>query len=60
MLAQPEVMGAGYNVNAVLLGIVLHRAPAAFALMAVLAAQLHSRRKALPYLIIFHWHLRQA
>lgn len=53
MLAQPEVMGAGYNVNAVLLGIVLHRAPAAFALMAVLAAQLHSRRKALPYLIVF-------
>lgn len=53
MLAQPQVMGMGYNVNAVLLGIALHRAPAAFALMTVLAAQLHSKRKALPHLIVF-------
>jgi zinc transporter ZupT len=40
-------------VNAILLGIVLHRAPAAFALMTVLTVQLHSRTKALPYLIGF-------
>ncbi|MBN8576814.1 MAG: ZIP family metal transporter [Cytophagales bacterium] len=53
MLAQPATMGFGYDINAVLLGIALHRAPAAFALMTVLAAQLHSRRKALPHLIIF-------
>jgi zinc transporter ZupT len=53
MLAQPVTMGFGYDVNAVLLGIALHRAPAAFALMTVLAAQLHSKRKALPHLIIF-------
>jgi zinc transporter ZupT len=53
MLAQPVTMGFGYDVNAVLLGIALHRAPAAFALMTVLAVQLHSKRKALPHLIIF-------
>lgn len=53
MLAQPVTMGFGYDVNAVLLGIALHRAPAAFALMTVLAAQLHSKKRAIPYLIGF-------
>jgi zinc transporter ZupT len=53
MLAQPAVISADYDLNAILLGIVLHRAPAAFALMTVLAAQLHSKSKALPYLIGF-------
>lgn len=53
ILAQPANAGFGYDVNAVLLGIALHRAPAAFALMTVLTAQLHSRRKSLPYLIGF-------
>lgn len=53
MLAQPAKMGFQYDVNAVLLGIALHRAPAAFALMTVLAFQLHSKTKAIPYLIVF-------
>jgi zinc transporter ZupT len=53
MLAEPATMGMGYDVNAVLLGIALHRAPAAFALMTVLSSQLHSKSKAIPYLIIF-------
>lgn len=53
MLAQPTVGSGVYNVNAVLLGIVLHRAPAAFALMTVLVFQLGSSRKALPYLVGF-------
>jgi zinc transporter ZupT len=53
MLAEPLTSGPNYDVNAILLGIALHRAPAAFALMTVLAAQLHSRRKALPHLIVF-------
>jgi len=53
MLAQPTTMGLGYDVNAVLLGIALHTAPASFALMTVLTAQLHSKRKSLPYLIGF-------
>lgn len=42
-----------YDLNAILIGIVLHRAPAAFALMAVLSIQLQSRKKAIPFLIIF-------
>lgn len=53
MLAQPTTMGFGYDVNAVLLGIALHTAPASFALMTVLTSQLHSKRKSLPYLIGF-------
>lgn len=53
MLAQPATMGPVYDVNAILLGIALHRAPAAFALMTVLTFQLHSRNKALPHLIGF-------
>jgi zinc transporter ZupT len=53
MLAQPATIGPGYDVNAVLLGIALHRAPAAFALMTVLASQLHSKKRALPHLIVF-------
>lgn len=39
--------------NVILLGIALHRAPAAFALMTVLAFQLGSRNKAVPYLVAF-------
>jgi zinc transporter ZupT len=53
MLAQPVTMGSRYDMNAILLGIALHRAPAAFALMTVLASQLHSKSKALPHLITF-------
>lgn len=53
MLAESPERGAVYDTNAILLGIALHRAPAAFALMTVLAVQLHSRRKAIPYLIGF-------
>ncbi len=53
MLAKPIAMGSMYNANAILLGIALHRAPAAFALMTVLAFQLHSRNKALPHLFGF-------
>jgi zinc transporter ZupT len=53
MLAQPIEMGSIYDVNSILIGIALHRAPAAFALMTVLAHQLHSRNKAIPYLLGF-------
>lgn len=53
MLVQPSEGGAVYNVNAVLLGIALHRAPAAFALMTVLVYQLGSIKKAMPYLVAF-------
>jgi zinc transporter ZupT len=53
MLAQPVSIGPVYDPYAILLGIALHRAPAAFALMTVLAVQLQSRKKAVPYLIGF-------
>jgi zinc transporter ZupT len=53
MLAQPAIMGFQYDANAILLGIALHRAPAAFALMTVLSFQLHARSKAVPYLVVF-------
>jgi len=47
------VGGDAHRANIILLGIALHRAPAAFALMTVLAFQLHSRKKAIPYLVVF-------
>lgn len=54
MLVQPVAgMGVDYDTHAILLGIALHRAPAAFALMTVLAFQLQSINKALPHLIFF-------
>lgn len=53
MLAEPVGVRPVYDTNAILLGIALHRAPAAFALMTVLAAQLRSRKKSVPYLIAF-------
>jgi zinc transporter ZupT len=53
MLAEPPEGKSHYDLNAILLGIALHRAPAAFALMTVLVSQLHSRAKAMPYLVVF-------
>ena len=53
MLAEPESARPVYDAYAILLGIALHRAPAAFALMTVLAVQLRSRKKAIPYLAGF-------
>jgi zinc transporter ZupT len=53
MLAQPNNMGMPYDANAVLLGIVLHRAPAAFALMTVLSIQFGRKGRAIPHLLAF-------
>ena len=53
MLAQPSNAGPVHDERAILLGIALHRAPAAFALMTVLAFQLHSKNRSLPYLLVF-------
>lgn len=53
MLAEPISVRPVYDSNAILLGIALHRAPAAFALMTVLSVQLHSRRRGIPYLLGF-------
>jgi len=53
MLATPPDGRLARDVNAILLGIALHRAPAAFALMTVLSAQLHSKKQSVPYLVAF-------
>jgi zinc transporter ZupT len=53
ILAEPRGFWPGYDPVAILIGIALHRAPAAFALMAVLAAQLQSRQRTVPYLVFF-------
>jgi zinc transporter ZupT len=53
MLAKPIAMGPKYDLDAILLGIALHRAPAAFALMTVLTIQLQSKARAIPYLVAF-------
>ncbi|MDH4059070.1 MAG: ZIP family metal transporter [Cyclobacteriaceae bacterium] len=53
MVAQGELVDYQYDMKAILLGIAMHRAPAAFALMAVLSDQLRSKRRAIPYLLVF-------
>lgn len=53
MLAEPASASQVYDPYPILVGIALHRAPAAFALMTVLAVQLRSRRKSIPYLAAF-------
>jgi zinc transporter ZupT len=53
MLAESEHVPTNYDLNAILFGIALHRAPAAFALMSVLTFQLGSREKAIPFLTGF-------
>lgn len=53
ILAEPRGFWPGYDPVAILIGIALHRAPAAFALMAVLTDQLKSRKRAVPYLVVF-------
>ena len=53
MVAQGELIEYQYDLSAILLGIALHRAPAAFALMAVLSDQLRSKKRAIPYLLVF-------
>lgn len=53
MLAHPSEGSEIYDLNAILIGIALHRAPAAFALMTVLAFTFGSRTKPLIHLVIF-------
>ncbi len=53
ILVQPASSDMAIGTNTILFGIVLHRAPAAFALMAVVHSQLHSKRRAIPYLFAF-------
>jgi zinc and cadmium transporter len=53
LLSHPSDSHHHDDVRALLLGIILHKMPAAFALMSVLLYQLENRNKAILYLFIF-------
>lgn len=53
LLAHPSGHIHQHDTQALLLGIVLHKMPAAFALMSVLRSQLSSNKKALFFLLLF-------
>lgn len=53
LLAHPSTIHEHHESNSLLLGIVLHKAPAAFALMSVLICQLANKRLATVFLVLF-------
>ncbi len=53
LLAHPGVIHADHESNGLLLGIVLHKAPAAFALMSIIICQLKNKKLAVIFLIFF-------
>lgn len=53
LLAHPADQGHEHNSDALLAGVVLHKMPAAFALMSVLVHQLKNKRKAIAMLTVF-------
>ena len=53
LLAHPRTIEHHHDSNTLLWGIVLHKAPEAFALMSVLLCELKGRGKAILYLVIF-------
>ena len=53
LLAHPGTIHAHHDTGALLFGILLHKAPAAFALMSILLCQLGDKRKAIFFLILF-------
>ncbi|WP_420580287.1 ZIP family metal transporter [Reichenbachiella sp.] len=53
ILAHPEVIHASHSQGSLLTGVVLHKIPAALALMTVLSCQYKSRRTQLSLLLVF-------
>jgi zinc and cadmium transporter len=53
LLAHPSVIHAPHETNGLLLGIILHKAPAAFALMSIIVCQLNNKKLAILFLIGF-------
>jgi len=53
LLAHPGTIHADHDSGGLLLGIVLHKAPASFALVSILFCQLKHKKKALLFLFIF-------
>lgn len=53
LLAHPSVIHAHHDANSLLVGIVLHKAPAAFALMSIIVCQLKQNKLAILFLVVF-------
>lgn len=53
LLAHPSVIHAHHDSMGLLFGIVLHKAPAAFALMSIIVCQLQQKKLAIIFLILF-------
>ncbi len=53
LLAHPETMHSHENNSSIFLGILMHKMPAAFALMSVMICHFHTRWKTLTILLIF-------
>lgn len=53
LLAHPSVIHEHHDANSLLVGIVLHKAPAAFALMSIIVCQLKNNKLAIIYLLLF-------
>jgi zinc transporter ZupT len=53
LLAHPRTVDHHHNSNTLLWGIALHKAPEAFALMSVLLCEVHSKFRAIFFLLIF-------
>jgi zinc transporter ZupT len=53
LLAHPRTVEHHHDSNTLLWGIVLHKAPEAFALMSVLLCELKSKTRAVIYLVLF-------
>lgn len=53
LLSHPGSIHDHHESDALLIGILLHKAPAAFALMSILICQLHKRQMAIIFLVIF-------
>ena len=53
LLAHPSVIHEHHDANSLLIGIVLHKAPAAFALMSIIVCQLKNNKLAIIFLLLF-------
>ncbi|QSE98478.1 ZIP family metal transporter [Fulvivirga lutea] len=53
LLAHPSVIHAHHDANSILFGIVLHKAPASFALMSIIVCQLKRNKLAIIFLVLF-------
>ncbi len=53
LIAYPEVFGESHHVGSLLFGVVLHKVPAALALMTILSCQFGNRKTQLALLLLF-------